>query len=84
MRAVRSALEAVRDAAQRAARQGADYLVAENPTLLGRQDWERFGSELATLQGRLDRLEQRIHACEAARCQGPVESTGEQRGAGRD
>jgi len=62
VRTVRSVMEAMRDAAQRAARQGADYLVGENPMLLGRQEWERFGSELATLQGRLDRLEARINA----------------------
>jgi len=66
VRMARSSLDALRDGVQRAARQGADYLVAEHPGLLGRQDWERFGSELATLQGRLDRLEQRINAQEAA------------------
>jgi len=66
VRTVSSAMEAIRDAAQRAARQGADYLAGENPMLLGRQEWERFGSELATLQGRLDRLEARINARAAA------------------
>ena len=67
VRTVRTMLDALRDAVQRAARQGADYLVGEHPTLLGRQEWERFGSELATLQGRLDRLAERIAAQEAAR-----------------
>jgi len=66
VRTIGAAADAMRDAAQRAARQGADYLVSENPVLLGRQDWERFGSELATLQGRLDRLEERIRACTTA------------------
>lgn len=93
VRTVRAAMDAIRDAARRAARQGADYLVAEHPTLLGRQEWERFGSELATLQGRLDRLEQRIHACIAAsaatqpgaagRPQPSGEQSSEQRGAAR-
>lgn len=63
VRTMSAAMDAMREAAQRAARQGADYLVAENPMLLGRQEWERFASELASLQGRLDRLEERINAC---------------------
>jgi len=66
VRTIGAAMDAMRDAAQRVARQGADYLVAENPVLLGRQEWEQFGSELATLQGRLDRLEQRVKACTPA------------------
>jgi ubiquinone biosynthesis protein UbiJ len=91
VRTVRATLDALRDAVQRAARQGADYLVGEHPTLLGRQEWERFGSELATLQGRLQRLEERINAQDAAhsvaapgtspQTPSPGEATSDQRGA---
>ncbi|HYA58975.1 MAG TPA: SCP2 sterol-binding domain-containing protein [Burkholderiaceae bacterium] len=90
VRTVRATFDALRDAVHRAARQGADYFVGEHPTLLGRQEWERFGSELATLQGRLDRLEERIKAQEAsgatssgaaAPTQPPGEATSDQRGA---
>jgi len=90
VRTVRATFDALRDAVNRAARQGADYFVGEHPTLLGRQEWERFGSELATLQGRLDRLEERIKAQElsgasssgaAAPTQPPGEATSKQRGA---
>ena len=75
VRTVTAALEAVRDAARRAARQGADFIVGEKPMLLGRQEWARFGSELATLQGRLNRLEERINA-QAAQPQGGTEASG--------
>ncbi len=61
--AMNAAMTGLRDTAQRAARQGADYLVAENPMLLGKQEWEQFGKELAALQTRLDLLEGRIDAC---------------------
>ena len=63
--AINAAMTQLRDTAQRAARQGADYLVAENPMLLGKQEWEQFCKELAALQTRLDLLEGRISACSA-------------------
>jgi len=65
VRAMNAAMTGLRDTAQRAARQGADYLVAENPMLLGKQEWEQFGKELAALRTRLDLLEGRISACSA-------------------
>jgi len=66
VRAMNAAMTGLRDTAQRAARQGADYLVAENPMLLGKQEWEQFGKELAALQTRLELLEGRINTCSVA------------------
>lgn len=51
------AMAELRDSAQRLARQGADYFVAENPMVLGRQEFERFKQDVCELQQRLDRLE---------------------------
>ena len=59
---VNAAMNQVRDSAQRMARQGADYLVAENPMLLGKQELARFAQELAELQDRLERLEAKVNA----------------------
>jgi ubiquinone biosynthesis accessory factor UbiJ len=67
--ATSAALRALRDTAQRLARQGADYWVAENPMILGRQEFAGFQAELAALLARLDRLEMRADA--AARSAGP-------------
>jgi ubiquinone biosynthesis protein UbiJ len=57
--AVNAAMAELRDTAQRLARQGADYLVAEQPMILGRQEFVAFTREVAQLQERLDRLEAR-------------------------
>jgi ubiquinone biosynthesis protein UbiJ len=57
---VSAAMAQLRDTAQRLARQGADYFVAENPMVLGKQEFARFCQELVELQDRLDRLESRI------------------------
>lgn len=59
---VNAALHALADAAQRLAHQGADYFVAENPMVLGRQEYDRFARDLAQLLVRLDRLEARLGA----------------------
>lgn len=57
LRAVR---EQTRDTAWRAARQGADYLVAENPMLLGTQEFAQHRIELDAMLQRLERIEQRV------------------------
>ena len=62
VRTVSAAMAQARDAAQRVARQGADFLVAEQPMLLGRQDWTPFTAELQALRDRLSALEQRVAA----------------------
>ena len=59
---LRAALEQAGDVARRAARQGADYLVAENPMLLGTQEFAQHRIELAALLERIDRLERRAGA----------------------
>jgi ubiquinone biosynthesis protein UbiJ len=60
--AVHAGLQALGDAAQRLARQGADYFAAENPMLVGRQEFARYVQELAQLLVRLDRLEAKVGA----------------------
>lgn len=60
--AVNAAIAQLRETAERVARHGADYLVAENPMLLGKQEFEQFGKDVAALQTRLELLEQRIDA----------------------
>ena len=62
----RDAFSHMRDTAESLTRQGADYLVAENPMLLGRQEWESFRSEVDSLQSRLAALEERIDALPSA------------------
>lgn len=62
VRAANAALAQLREAGERAARQGADYLVGEHPLLLGRQDWSAFTGELDALRIRLATLEQRVAA----------------------
>ncbi len=59
---LQAALDQLGDAARRAARQGADYLVAENPLVLGRQEFDAFGQALAELATRIDALAARIAA----------------------
>jgi ubiquinone biosynthesis protein UbiJ len=58
--AASAALRQLRESAERIARQGADYLVAENPMIVGRQQWQPFVQELAELAARLELLEERI------------------------
>lgn len=60
VRTVEATLAQAREAAQRAARQGADYFVAEQTLLLGRQDWTPFTAELQALREQLGALEQRV------------------------
>jgi len=62
VRTLGAAMAQAREAAQRAARQGADFLVAEQPMVLGRQDWSPFVAELQALRDRLGALEQRVAA----------------------
>jgi ubiquinone biosynthesis protein UbiJ len=62
VRTVNAGLVQLREAGERAARQGADYLVGENPLLLGRPDWTSFTQELNALRDRLAVLEQRVGA----------------------
>lgn len=71
---VHAAMERMRDSAQRLARQGADFLVAEHPALLGKQEFSRFTGELAELQARLERLQARAAAATAdrTRADGPA------------
>ncbi len=59
---VSRALGQMREAAQRLARQGADYFIAEQALVLGRQEFAEFSGQLAELQLRLDRLEARMDA----------------------
>ncbi len=59
---LRAVLDQVRDVAWRAARQGADYLVAEHPLLLGTQEFMQHRIEIAALLERIDRLERRAGA----------------------
>ncbi len=60
--AVSAGFTQLRESAQRAARLGADFLVAENPLLVGAQEWARFLEELNAVQQRLGALEERIGA----------------------
>jgi ubiquinone biosynthesis protein UbiJ len=57
-----AALREMRDAAQRLARHGAEYFVAENPMLLGRQEFAGFVADVAQLRACLDGLEKRLEA----------------------
>ncbi len=62
VRSIEAAMAQARDAAQRAARQGADYFVAEQTLLLGRRDWTPFTAELQALGEQLGALERRLAA----------------------
>lgn len=66
MSAVAAAMAQLREGAQRAARQGADYIVAENPLVLGRQQLEDHAQQVAALEARLQALEARVTALAAA------------------
>ncbi len=59
---LQAAADQLRDGARRVARQGADYLVAENPLVLGRQEFTGFCRALAELDARVDALAARIAA----------------------
>jgi ubiquinone biosynthesis protein UbiJ len=67
----RDAFNQMRDTAESLTRQGADYLVAENPMLLGRQEWETFRGDIAALESRLAALEERIDVLPSAAPHGP-------------
>ena len=69
--AFRTVLAQMREAAQRLARQGADFVVAENPLVVGRQEFERFTRDVADLRAALERLEQRTGAM-AGKAPGPA------------
>jgi ubiquinone biosynthesis protein UbiJ len=60
VKTVTAAMAQLRETAERAARQGADYFVAENPMVLGKQDWESFSQDLTALLARLASLEDRV------------------------
>ena len=62
VRTLSAAMAQARETAQRAARQGADFLVAEQPLVLGRQDWTPFIGDLQALRAHLDALELRVNA----------------------
>ncbi len=56
VRTLQEAFSQMRAAAEGIARQGADYLVAEFPLLVGTQEFAVFTQEVAELDARLDRL----------------------------
>jgi len=66
MATLTAALAQLREGAQRAARQGADFVVAEHPLVLGRQEFEAHAQQLRELQQRLQALEARVCALAAA------------------
>jgi ubiquinone biosynthesis protein UbiJ len=57
---LRAALAGAREAGSRLAAQSADYLVAENPMLVGRPQMEAFAADVARLRDDVDRLAKRI------------------------
>ncbi len=82
VKTVSAAMAQLREAAERATRQGADYFVAENPLILGRQDWDAFTQELAALNTRLAGLEERVRAVTADAGPGGRAASGPGRGPG--
>ena len=60
--AVNAALAQLREAAERLARQGADYLVGEYAVLVGTREFGQFCSEIKDLQTRIERVEQGVAA----------------------
>jgi len=62
MATLTAALAQLREGAQRAARQGADFVVAEHPLVLGRQEFAGHAHQLLELQRRLQALEARVAA----------------------
>jgi ubiquinone biosynthesis protein UbiJ len=57
---LRSALAGAREAGGRLATQTADYLVAENPMLVSRQQMAAFAADVARLRDDVERLAKRI------------------------
>ena len=57
---LRAALAGTRDAGSRLAVQAADYLVAENPMLVSRQQMAAFAADVARLRDDVERLAKRI------------------------
>lgn len=57
---LRAALAAAREAGNRLAVQTADYLVAENPMLVSRQEMASFAADVARLRDDAERLAKRI------------------------
>ena len=57
---LRAALAGAREAGGRLAVQAADYLVAENPMLVSRQEMEAFAADVARLRDDVERLAKRI------------------------
>ena len=57
---LRAALAGAREAGGRLAVQAADYLVAENPMLVSRQELEAFAADVARLRDDVERLAKRI------------------------
>jgi len=57
---LRAALAGAREAGSRLAAQTADYLVAENPMLVGRQEMTAFAADVARLRDDAERLAKRI------------------------
>jgi ubiquinone biosynthesis protein UbiJ len=57
---LRAALAGAREAGNRLAVQTADYLIAENPMLVSRQEMAAFATEVARLRDDLERLAKRI------------------------
>jgi len=65
--AVGAALRQARDSAERLARQGAEFLSAEWPLVLGKAEFARFTQDVAELQERLGRVEAGVEALAAKR-----------------
>jgi ubiquinone biosynthesis protein UbiJ len=57
---LRAALSSAREAGSRLAAQTADYLVAENPMLVSRQEMASFAADVAGLRDDVERLAKRI------------------------
>ena len=57
---LRAALAGAREAGGRLVVQAADYLVAENPMLVSRQEMEAFAADVARLRDDVERLAKRI------------------------
>ncbi len=74
---LQTVLEQARDVAWRAARQGADYWVAENPMLLGTQEFVQHRIELAALLERIDRITRRVGALDRGHDSAPRPGAGQ-------
>jgi len=63
--ALQAGMAQLREGAQRAARQGADYFVAENPMIIGRQEFAGFSQGIADVNRRLAALEAHLGDADA-------------------